>query len=175
MCEIHQIFCTTHNFSYILRLYRSYLAGFQCEGNQMSYQLQPLQEFNYSINQEQNWQIAYAYKGYGYAIKRADGSTVCNLPDGLRPQEKQLAELICALPQILEALQQHQFSPQTITTIQATPTKPPHLIAVYAIKNSPNHFSTDTPTHTIQYTHYSADGQLTPQATELLKDFYLAL
>ena len=72
----------------------------------MSYQLQqPLQEFNYSIKQEQDWQIAYAYKGYGYAIKRADGSTVCNLPDGLRPQEKQLAELICALPQILEALQ----------------------------------------------------------------------
>ena len=89
-------------------------------------------------------------------------------------------ELLLLLPassqnQILAALQQHQFSPQTITTIQATPTKPPHLIAVYAIKNSPNHFSTDTPTHTIQYTHYSADGQLTPQATELLKDFYLAL
>ncbi len=89
-------------------------------------------------------------------------------------------ELLLLLPassqnQILAALQKHQFAPQTITTIQATPTKPPHLIAVYAIKNSPNHFSTETPPQTIQYTHYKADGQLTPQATELLKDFYLAL
>jgi tRNA1Val (adenine37-N6)-methyltransferase len=89
-------------------------------------------------------------------------------------------ELLLLLPassqnQILAALQKHQFAPQTITTIQATPTKPPHLIAVYAIKNSPNNFSTETPLQTIQYTHYKADGQLTPQATELLKDFYLAL
>jgi tRNA1Val (adenine37-N6)-methyltransferase len=89
-------------------------------------------------------------------------------------------ELLLLLPassqnQILAALQKHQFAPQTITTIQATPTKPPHLIAVYAIKNSPNHFSTETPPQTIQYTHYKADGQLTPKATELLTDFYLAL
>lgn len=105
MHKNYQIFCTRYNYSYILCLYRSYLAGFQCEGNKMSYRLQPLQEFNYSVKQEQDWQIAYAYKGYGYAIKRSDGSLVCNLPDGLRPQEKQLAELICALPQILEALQ----------------------------------------------------------------------
>ena len=89
-------------------------------------------------------------------------------------------ELLLLLPassqnQILAALQQHQFSPQTITTIQATPTKPPHLIAVYAIKNSPNQSVAQTPPHIVQYTHYSADGQLTPQATELLKDFYLAL
>jgi tRNA1Val (adenine37-N6)-methyltransferase len=89
-------------------------------------------------------------------------------------------ELLLLLPassqnQILAALQQHQFSPQSITTIQATPTKPPHLIAVYAIKNPPNHTDTETPPNPIKYTHYSADGQLTPQATELLKDFYLAL
>lgn len=89
-------------------------------------------------------------------------------------------ELLLLLPassqnQILAALQQNQFSQQTITTIQATPTKPPHLIAVYAIKNSTNHFVARTQPHTIQYTHYNADGQLTPQATELLKDFYLAL
>ena len=89
-------------------------------------------------------------------------------------------ELLLLLPassqnQILAALQQNQFSPQTITTIQATPTKPPHLIAVYAIKNSPNQSVAQTQPHIVQYTHYSADGQLTPQATELLKDFYLAL
>jgi len=89
-------------------------------------------------------------------------------------------ELLLLLPassqnQILAALQQHQFSPQTITTIQATPTKSPHLIAVYAIKNSPNQSVAQTPPHIVQYTHYRADGQLTPQATELLKDFYLAL
>jgi tRNA1Val (adenine37-N6)-methyltransferase len=89
-------------------------------------------------------------------------------------------ELLLLLPassqnQILAALQKHQFAPQTITTIQATPTKPPHLIAVYAIKNSPNQNVAQTPPHIVQYTHYKADGQLTPQATELLKDFYLAL
>lgn len=89
-------------------------------------------------------------------------------------------ELLLLLPtssqnQILAALQQHQFSPQTITTIQATPAKTPHLIAVYAIKNPPNQPNAETPPNTKQYTHYSADGQLTPQATELLKDFYLAL
>ena len=89
-------------------------------------------------------------------------------------------ELLLLLPassqnQILAALQQNQFSPQTITTIQATPTKPPHLIAVYAIKNSPNQSVAQTQPHIVQYTHYSADGQLTLQATELLKDFYLAL
>ena len=50
-----------------------------------------------------------------------------------------------------------------------------HLIAVYAIKNSPNQSVAQTQPHIVQYTHYSADGQLTPQATELLKDFYLAL
>ena len=89
-------------------------------------------------------------------------------------------ELLLLLPassqnQILAALQQNQFSPQTITTIQATPTKPPHLIAVYAIKNSPNQSVAQAQPHIVQYTHYSADGQLTPQATELLKEFYLAL
>lgn len=67
--------------------------------------MQPIQEFNYSIKHEQNWQIAYSPKGYGYAIKRIDGSTVCQLPDGLREEEKSLAELISALPKILEALQ----------------------------------------------------------------------
>jgi hypothetical protein len=72
----------------------------------MTYQLkQPIQEFNYSVKQEQDWQISYAPKGYGYAIKRSDGTTVCNLPDGLRTQEKELAELIVALPKILESLQ----------------------------------------------------------------------
>jgi tRNA1Val (adenine37-N6)-methyltransferase len=89
-------------------------------------------------------------------------------------------ELLLLLPassqnQILAALQQHQFFAQTITSIQATPTKPPHLIAVYAIKNPPKHANTEIPSNTIHFTHYSADGQLTPQATELLKDFYLAL
>ena len=88
-------------------------------------------------------------------------------------------ELLLLLPassqnQILATLQQNQFSPQTITSIQATPSKPPHLIAVYAIKNPPN-FIAENPPHTIQYIHYKADGQLSSQAIELLKEFYLAL
>jgi len=65
----------------------------------------PIQEFNYCVKSETNWKISYSPKGYGYAIKRADGTTVCNLPDGLRQQEKDLAELIVALPKILESLQ----------------------------------------------------------------------
>ena len=89
-------------------------------------------------------------------------------------------ELLLLLPassqnQILATLQQNLFSPQTITSIQATPSKPPHLIAVYAIKNPPNYCIAENPPHTIQYTHYRADGQLSSQATELLKEFYLAL
>ena len=89
-------------------------------------------------------------------------------------------ELLLLLPassqnQILATLQQNQFAPQTITSIQATPSKPPHLIAVYAIKNPPNQCVAENPQHIIQYTHYKADGQLSSQATELLKEFYLAL
>lgn len=59
----------------------------------------------YSVKQETNWRVDYGYKGYGFAVKRADDSTVCNFPDGLRPEQKELAELIAALPQILDALQ----------------------------------------------------------------------
>lgn len=67
--------------------------------------MQPIQEFNYSVKSETNWKISYSPKGYGYAIKRNDGSTVCQLPDGLRQEEKDLAKLIQNLPRILESLQ----------------------------------------------------------------------
>jgi hypothetical protein len=72
----------------------------------MTYQLHITKQRNeYSVKQESGWRVDYAYKGYGYAIKRDDNSTVCTFPDGLRPEQKDLAELIAALPQILDALQ----------------------------------------------------------------------
>jgi hypothetical protein len=75
----------------------------------MTYQLrQPIQQFNWSIKQEldtkPNWNVTYAYKGYGYAIKRDDGSLVCNLPDGLRQAEKELAQFLAVSPEMYDAL-----------------------------------------------------------------------
>ena len=75
----------------------------------MTYQLrQPIQQFNWSIKQELDtkpqWNVTYAYKGYGYAIKRTDGSTVCNLPDGLRAEEKELANFLALAPEMYDAL-----------------------------------------------------------------------
>ena len=75
----------------------------------MTYQLrQPIQQFNWSIKQEldtkPSWNVNYAYKGYGYAIKRTDGSLVCNLPDGLRREEKELAEFLALAPEMYDAL-----------------------------------------------------------------------
>lgn len=66
--------------------------------------MQPIREINYSIADEKSWSVSFAYKGYGYAIKRNDGSFVCNVAEGLRPQEKALAQLIAATPTMLEAL-----------------------------------------------------------------------
>ena len=75
----------------------------------MTYQLkQPMQIFNWSIMNElatkPQWDVAYGYKGYGYAIKRTDGSTVCHLPDGLRPAEKELAQFLALAPEMYDAL-----------------------------------------------------------------------
>jgi tRNA1Val (adenine37-N6)-methyltransferase len=112
--------------------------------------------------------------------RHTDSLTLATLTARCARLIQPLGELYLLLPassqnQILKTLSQNQFSTHTITSIQATPSKPPHLIAVYAIKNSPDHIENQTPLRTIQYTHYTADGQLSPQATELLKDFYLAL
>jgi hypothetical protein len=71
----------------------------------MTYQMHTIKERNeYSINQEQSWKVDYGYKGYGFAVKRDDNSTVCNFPDGLRPEQKALAQMISATPDLLAAL-----------------------------------------------------------------------
>jgi hypothetical protein len=54
---------------------------------------------------EKDWCVSHGYKGLAFAVKRPDGGTVCNLAEGLRPEEKQLATLISATPDLLEALQ----------------------------------------------------------------------
>lgn len=66
--------------------------------------MQPIRQINYTIADESNWTIGYTYKGYGYAIKRPDGSLVCNIAEGLRPEEAALANLISATPDLLNAL-----------------------------------------------------------------------
>lgn len=75
----------------------------------MTYQLrQPIKMFNWSIIDElaskPQWNVQYGYKGYGYAVKRTDGSTVCNLPDGLRSEEKELANFLALAPEMYDAL-----------------------------------------------------------------------
>lgn len=67
--------------------------------------MQPIQQINYTIADERNWTIGYTYKGYGYAIKRPNGGVVCNIAEGLRPEEAALATLISATPDMLVALQ----------------------------------------------------------------------
>lgn len=66
--------------------------------------MQPIQQINYTIADERNWTIGYTYKGYGYAIKRPNGGVVCNIAEGLRPEEAALATLISATPELLDAL-----------------------------------------------------------------------
>ena len=66
--------------------------------------MQPIRQINYTIADESNWTIGYTYKGYGYAIKRPDGSLVCNIAEGLRPEEAALASLVSATPELLDAL-----------------------------------------------------------------------
>lgn len=66
--------------------------------------MQPIQQINYTIADERNWTIGYTYKGYGYAIKRPNGGVVCNIAEGLRPEEAALATLISATPELLNAL-----------------------------------------------------------------------
>jgi hypothetical protein len=65
--------------------------------------MQPIQEINYSIHDERDWTVGYAYKGYGYVIKRPGGGLVCNVAEGLRPEEAALARMISATPDLLEA------------------------------------------------------------------------
>lgn len=72
----------------------------------MTYQLrQPLQIVNYNISMEKDWTVGYGHKGLAFAVKRPNGGTVCNLPEGLRPEEKQLGNLIAATPDLLAALE----------------------------------------------------------------------
>lgn len=63
-------------------------------------------EVNYTIAMETEWKVAYGPKGYAFAIKRDDNSDVCVLHNGLTPQDKALATLISATPDMLEALRQ---------------------------------------------------------------------
>lgn len=62
-------------------------------------------EVNYTIDMECDWKIAYGPKGYAFAIKREDNSDVCTLHNGLTPQDKALAQLISAAPDMLLALE----------------------------------------------------------------------
>ena len=62
-------------------------------------------EVNYTIAMEPNWKIAHGPKGYAFAIKRDDNSDVCTLHNGLTPQDKALAQLISAAPDMLLALE----------------------------------------------------------------------
>jgi len=71
--------------------------------------MQPIQEINYSIHDERDWTVGYAYKGYGYVIKRPGGGLVCNVAEGLRPEEAALARMISATPDLLQALKKAQF------------------------------------------------------------------
>ncbi len=64
---------------------------------------QPIQEINYTISDERDWTVGYAYKGYGYVIKRPNGGVVCNVAEGLRPEEAALARLLSATPDLLAA------------------------------------------------------------------------
>lgn len=71
----------------------------------MSHQLHIIKERNeYSIQQETGWRVDYGYKGLCWSIKRDDHSLICEFPAGLRPEQKQLAQLISATPDLLNAL-----------------------------------------------------------------------
>ena len=60
-------------------------------------------EVNYTIAMETEWKVAHGPKGYAFAIKRDDNSDVCVLHNGLTPQDKALATLISATPDLLKA------------------------------------------------------------------------
>jgi hypothetical protein len=68
--------------------------------------MQPILEINYTIADECDWSVGYGYKGYGYVIKRPGGGVVCNVAEGLRPEEAALARLLSATPDLLFALKQ---------------------------------------------------------------------
>jgi hypothetical protein len=61
-------------------------------------------EVNYTIAMETSWKITHCPKGYSFAIKRDDNSNVCTLHNGLTPQDKALAQMISATPDLLNAL-----------------------------------------------------------------------
>ena len=60
-------------------------------------------EVNYTIAMEADWNITHCPKGYAFVIKRPDSSVVCQLHNGLTPQDKALARLITAAPDLLKA------------------------------------------------------------------------
>ncbi|MCX8485553.1 MAG: methyltransferase [Bacteroidia bacterium] len=78
---------------------------------------------------------------------------------------------------LLSTLQFAQFELSKLTYIRATETKKPHLMLIQAKSlpktnnSSPSypHFETET------ITHYQTNGQLTPEATHYLQEFYSSL
>lgn len=54
---------------------------------------------------EKDWEIGTEDKGTRYAIKRRDtGGLVCALPFGLRSEEKALARMLVAVPEMVLAI-----------------------------------------------------------------------
>jgi len=64
-------------------------------------------EVNYTIAMEADWNITHCPKGYAFVIKRPDSSVVCQLHNGLTPQDKALAQLLIYLQ--LQLQQSTQF------------------------------------------------------------------
>lgn len=58
----------------------------------------------YKFAAETNWQLGTCPKGYAFAVKREDNSVICTLHNGLTPQDKQLAKLLCAAPDMYRVL-----------------------------------------------------------------------
>lgn len=57
------------------------------------------------LTYETDWMIGTAEKGTRYAIRRAKtGGEVALLPYGLRPEEKALAVMVAATPQMVAAI-----------------------------------------------------------------------
>jgi hypothetical protein len=58
------------------------------------------------LKDESDWVVGTEDKGMRYAVRRKESfGTVCMLPYGLRPEEKALATLLAAAPEMVTALQ----------------------------------------------------------------------
>lgn len=62
--------------------------------------MQPIQQINYTIYDEADWTVTYGYKGYGYVIRRPNGSVACTMPEGLRSEDRALADFVSAAPEL---------------------------------------------------------------------------